>query len=508
MKIRTQFLICIAVFTMILVVIAGSVAVTELQVAQLNAKEEISGDIERRASNLNSVSIDYFLYQEDLQLSRWQSILSSLSNDLANLEPNNPQQKTLTDKVDEDLQALNTLFSEIVSYLQRAPRNVSVRIDPAFQLRWSNMAVQSSTLASDASQLSHSLGDQAHQINDTNLSLIVLLVGAFGAFLATIYLMVFRRTLKSVYELQKGINTVGSGNLAHTIEIEGQNEITELSSAFNQMTNKLKTVTASKADLQQEISERKKAEEKLEEYRMNLERLVEERTKQLKDSERLATIGAIAGMVGHDIRNPLQAMTSDVYLAKSDLDSIPDGPAKDGIRESLYGIEENVEYVNKIVQDLQDYARPIVPIGEETNLETILDDVLLKKAIPENIEVSHKVEAGTKMVNADSNLLKRILANLVNNAVQAMPSGGKLSIHAYKEANDVIIAVRDTGVGIPEAVKGKLFTPMFTTKSKGQGFGLAVVKRMTESLGGTVTFESQENKGTTFTVRFPTKKVN
>ena len=84
-----------------------------------------------------------------------------------------------------------------------------------------------------------------------------------------------------------------------------------------------------------------------------------------------------------------------------------------------------------------------------------------------------------------------------------MPKGGQLTIHAYKEAKNLVISVKDTGVGISEAAKSKLFTPMFTTKSKGQGFGLPVVKRMTESLGGTVTFESQEGKGTTFTIRLP-----
>jgi signal transduction histidine kinase len=89
-----------------------------------------------------------------------------------------------------------------------------------------------------------------------------------------------------------------------------------------------------------------------------------------------------------------------------------------------------------------------------------------------------------------------------------MPDGGILTIRVYveRQTNDTLITVRDTGVGIPEDVKSKLFTPMMTTKSKGQGFGLAVVKRMTEGLGGTVTFESTEGKGTTFIVRLPPAK--
>jgi signal transduction histidine kinase len=98
------------------------------------------------------------------------------------------------------------------------------------------------------------------------------------------------------------------------------------------------------------------------------------------------------------------------------------------------------------------------------------------------------------------------MQNLVNNAVQAMPVGGELTIHAFKEAQDVVITVKDTGVGIPEHVKDKLFTPMFTTKSKGQGFGLAVIKRMTEALGGCVIFESEVGKGTMFVVRLPSQK--
>ncbi len=228
--------------------------------------------------------------------------------------------------------------------------------------------------------------------------------------------------------------------------------------------------------------------------------------KQLQGQERLATIGATAGMVGHDIRNPLQAITGDIYLAKTELDLTPDSDEKKNIQESLTEIEKNIDYINKIVADLQDFAKHLNPVTEETDLKRIIDELLSKNGLPENVKVSVKVEPEARKVVADSTFINRIMYNLVNNAVQAMPKGGKLTIHAYRQLNDTVLTVEDTGVGIPEEVKPKLFTPMFTTKAKGQGFGLAVIKRMTEALGGTVTFESQEGKGTTFKVCLPHPK--
>jgi PAS domain S-box-containing protein len=236
--------------------------------------------------------------------------------------------------------------------------------------------------------------------------------------------------------------------------------------------------------------------------RVNLE-------KQLRDAERLAVIGTTAGMVGHDIRNPLQAIVGDLYLANSDLAAVPECEAKEGLEESLEEIEKNIEYIDKIVQDLQDFAKPIKPSAKETDVETLCQEVLFKDGIPENVGASCEVEENAKMMIIDPDLLKRILSNLVSNAVQAMPEGGKLEVRAFQEESETVISVQDTGVGIPEEIRPKLFVPLFTTKSKGQGFGLAVVKRITEALGGTVTFESKVGRGTKFIVRLPSaKKAN
>jgi signal transduction histidine kinase len=239
----------------------------------------------------------------------------------------------------------------------------------------------------------------------------------------------------------------------------------------------------------------------------NLEMLVEEKSNKLRDSERLAAIGATAGMVGHDIRNPLQSIASDVFLIKSEMSSMPQNEAKMGIEESLAGIEENIHYINKIVQDLQDFSKQFNPELKEISLETICEEVLSKNGIPKNIDAASKVEEQVKKIVADPDILKRILSNLVNNAIQAMPYGGKLILHVYEESGNIEITVKDTGEGIAEEIKPKLFTPLFTTKAKGQGFGLAVVKRMTETLGGTVGFESEIGKGTNFIVRLPIRKA-
>ena len=167
-------------------------------------------------------------------------------------------------------------------------------------------------------------------------------------------------------------------------------------------------------------------------------------------------------------------------------------------------IEQSVDYIDKIVQDLQDYARPLKADVQEIDLEDLCKEVVFNDGVPKSIAASCKVDGKPKIMT-DPAMLKRILINLVTNSVQAMPNGGKLDVSACEEKGEIVLTVKDTGVGISEDIKPKLFTPLMTNKSKGQGFGLAVVKRMTETLGGTVTFESEVGKGATFIIRLPQK---
>jgi signal transduction histidine kinase len=244
-------------------------------------------------------------------------------------------------------------------------------------------------------------------------------------------------------------------------------------------------------------------EKELTAHSEHLEVLVEERTNTLRDSERLAAIGETAGMVGHDIRNPLQSISGELYLARTNLDSLPDNHAKEDLKESVSYIEEQLVYVNKIVQDLQDYAKKPMPQLQETDLEKTVQDVLSSLNIPESITVSCSLKAVFPKIKTDPIYLRRILTNLISNSIQAMPKGGKLTVSAERKGRNVFISIEDTGKGIPEEIREKLFKPLFTTKSKGQGFGLAVVKKLAEALNGKVTVESHQGKGARFTLEFP-----
>jgi len=223
---------------------------------------------------------------------------------------------------------------------------------------------------------------------------------------------------------------------------------------------------------------------------------------ELVKSQRLATIGETSAMVGHDLRNPLQGIAGIVYLAKRDLESRKAADRK-AAAALLDTIQEQIVYMDKIVSDLQDYSQPLAPKLTETNLPNLIRQTLSTINIPEAVKVTVEIEKPAENAMIDPTLMRRTLTNLTINAIQAMPKKGKLTIRARSKRDSTIMTVEDTGAGIPRKNLGKLFSPFFTTKAKGQGLGLAVCKRLVEAQGGTITVKSKPRKGTAFTIKLP-----
>jgi PAS domain S-box-containing protein len=270
---------------------------------------------------------------------------------------------------------------------------------------------------------------------------------------------------------------------------------------FRNETGEIQGVFAAARD----VTERKRAEDELQRYSEHLEELVQERTSQLKDAERMAGIGETAAMIGHDLRNPLQGLRYMIDLEKMREERITaDKRGVDDwekVAELFDKIGDAIFYMDKIVGDLQDYARPLRPEREAVAVSVLISDVL--HSLPHAEDVKIVTELSDFTVNADPHLLHRVFANLILNAQQAMPKGGTLTVSASTADGSIAVSVHDTGVGIPADMRDKLFSPLTTGKAKGTGLGLAVAKRIVEAHSGTIAFESKEGKGTTFTVTLP-----
>lgn len=249
----------------------------------------------------------------------------------------------------------------------------------------------------------------------------------------------------------------------------------------------------------------KDARKQLEAHAEQLEQKVEERTRELKISQeqllkaqRLAVIGELAGMVGHDLRNPLTSIAGSTYFLKKRLS--PNVDAK--IQEMIELIEKNIAYSNKIINDLLDYSREIKLDLTESNPKSITKNVLSLVIFPQNVRLINLTKNKPK-VKIDVEKIQRAFINLIKNAIEAMPEGGTLTIESRKVRDYVVFSFSDSGVGLSEEMLKKLWVPLFTTKAKGMGLGLSICKRIIEAHGGFISAKSILGKGTTFTVTLP-----
>jgi len=164
----------------------------------------------------------------------------------------------------------------------------------------------------------------------------------------------------------------------------------------------------------------------------------------LLDAERLSAIGRTTAMVGHDLRNPLQVIVNTLYLARMKLELIPPQIEKPDLEDIYNKIESQIMYMDKIVTDLQDFSRPVTVKPIKTDLKELVYEVLSSIPVPENIHVSVKISEDSPMFQVDSPSLKRLLSNLILNAIQAMPNGGKLTVAISSTDEHVILTVENT----------------------------------------------------------------
>jgi signal transduction histidine kinase len=247
-----------------------------------------------------------------------------------------------------------------------------------------------------------------------------------------------------------------------------------------------------------------------------LEQRVEERTRELREAqekllrqERLAVLGQLAGSVGHELRNPLAVINNAIYFLKF---TLPEADKK--TKEYLAMIERETRTAEKIIHDLLDFARAKAVERQQISVAALVQNTLERYVVPESILVTLDIPADLPPLWVDARQIEQVLGNLIVNACQAMISsdssstsdgstGGILTLSASFQDNQIKITVGDNGVGIPPENIHRLFEPLFTTKTKGIGLGLAVCKKLVEANEGRIEVVSELGQGSQFHVFLP-----
>ncbi|MCA9403072.1 MAG: HAMP domain-containing protein [Candidatus Omnitrophica bacterium] len=338
----------------------------------------------------------------------------------------------------------------------------------------------------------------------------VLLIGVIAAVLA-------RRFIAPVVAMSNVADRVSADQTEFRISsrFTGRNdEIGRLARSLQRMGQELidynqkldHTVKERTAELQEALA-------KLEELSGNLEQEVERKTQELTDAgerlvrqEKLAAMGKLAGIVGHELRGPLGVILNSIFFIKLRLKDHQDEKVDKHVRI----IQEEINTANTIIEDTLDFARAKDPTLDVCNIVPLIDDALERRRIPDNITVESTKTEDVCLVRIDAAQMRRVFFNLIQNAVQAMEEGGKLSISVdlkMRDAKDwVIVRIADSGPGVPLVLQEKIFEPLYTTKIKGTGLGLAICRAIVQAHGGRLDLENRPGQGAVFVVELPSNQ--
>lgn len=329
-------------------------------------------------------------------------------------------------------------------------------------------------------------------IKKAEWSILITILIMIGGTLALVHFSTRKWITGPISQLMSGIKNMAKGNLQTRIELRRGDELSELGHAFNQMAGDLK-------EAQDRIIEEAETKLKL--------------GRDLRQSEKLATIGQLASGLAHEIGTPLNIISGRVELAKRKLDD------KEGVQKNLDIVIQQTERITKIIQRLLGFVRKKKPEQRNFNITALLEttlDFLDYEIQKQKVKVVRETEGPLPLVTGDPDQLQQVFLNIVLNAVQSMPGGGTLHLSASAQVTSkegledgqrryVEVKVQDTGMGMEREVMDNIFNPFFSTKEKGKGtgLGLTVSQGIVQDHEGWIEVESETGKGSLFKIYLP-----
>lgn len=318
--------------------------------------------------------------------------------------------------------------------------------------------------------------------------------------------------------LEKNVNELTKSDRAMLIMLEDLKQskqvLAKKTEELEKSSSELRLSQLAAMNMLEDISQTKEALEKaqveLEKWNKTLEEKVETRTGELKEaqekvarSEKLAAIGALSAGIGHELRNPLGAMKNACYYVKRKILMSDLAKEDQRIPEFLEIIENEIGASDKIITDLLTFSRTGRPAFRPSEVNTIIEGALYLAKIPQNIKVDKRLKPGLPKAMVDPDQIRQVFLNIILNAFQSMPEGGGLKIEEDQRDRFIEVRFTDSGCGIKQEDLDKIFEPLFTTKAKGIGLGLAVTKAIMEKHEGAIEVGSKVGEGTTFIIKLP-----
>lgn len=334
---------------------------------------------------------------------------------------------------------------------------------------------------------------------------LILIMGVTITLVFLVLSIVISRMVKPIKYLTGAARAFAKGDLEYPVLIESKDEVGVLSESFSQMRRALREKITELEDKNKILLE---TSSELEKLKGNLEEEVEKKAKELIQAndrliraERLAAIGQLGGTVAHEFRNQLGVIRNATYFLNMKLKT-----DDEKIKRHLQILDEQVETTNRIIENILSFSRSKKPTLEKVHVKAFLEGVVEKslREAPQGITIELKCNDGVaEYLSIDPVQMMQVCTNLIRNAVDAMYNEGKVLLQVKQKDNTLMWQFIDTGSGIPPENMEKIFEPLFTTKSRGAGFGLPMVKIIMERHGGNVAVESAIGQGTCFTLSFP-----
>jgi two-component system NtrC family sensor kinase len=311
-------------------------------------------------------------------------------------------------------------------------------------------------------------------------------------FIVLVSIFLARRFSRPLRRLEEVSGQIAEGDYKQDFIAKGPKEIERLGRSLNKMARQL---DAEKREL--------------EDWANTLEKKVSERADEMKKinsqlfrSEKLASLGKLAAGVAHEINNPLTGILTNSSLLLEDL--AEDDPRREDVDVM---VKETIR-CREIVKRLLDFARQTKPQKRLANLNDLIENIILlvrNQASFRNITIEKELEPGIPELLVDPDQIQQVFVNIILNAAEAMTKGGSLTIRSRgtPDGESLIVSIADTGPGIKEEVRERIFDPFYTTKEHGTGLGLSISYGIVEQHGGTITVESSPGRGSTFNIQLP-----